>query len=197
MEKPLDEGIGIDLDDTIANSSEHVLDMIKKRYDPNARIEDWNQFDVTACFNITKEQSIRLFTEVWSKPEEIELVDERIPEIISKLSSAYKVFLLTATVGSRRFYEPWLEGHNIKFDGIIRVQRSIEKITTGSSFGINYYIDDHELVAKSVASAGKKAILIKRPWNADFADSVTDKNIRVVRSWEEIERLFSSPYRKI
>lgn len=120
------------------------------------------------------------------------MVDKNIPNIIARLSSRHRVYLLTATLGARNFYESWLEDHGISFDGMIKVQKSVEKIVVGNSHGLDYYIDDHELVAKSVAEAGKKAILIEKPWNAKFAESVNDENIKVVHSWHEIDMFFSN-----
>lgn len=191
MELQRDNAIGIDLDDTIANTAYLALDYMRDNYGVKAGMDDWTEFDLKKLFGLSNEQIMKMYFDLWSDHRRISIVDPKIPDITEALSKRYRLYLVTATVGSEKSYTKWLQEHNIKFDGIIRVKHSIEKVIVGSNHGINYYIDDHPIVAKSVSEAGRQALLFRRSWNRSFAEANKDPLIKVVNSWAEIGKFFS------
>ncbi len=182
--------IGIDLDDTIANGLAFIIKYLKENCDINIAHKHGNGPGEADFFGITNEQNNKMFREMWDHSDEIKLMDKNIPGIIKFLSKDYELYLVTATVAPKESYTKWLLEHGIKFDNVVHVNRSNKKITYGIKLGINYYIDDFSEVAKSVADAGKHAILFKRPWNIDFAGRNKNPLIKAVDNWSEIKEYF-------
>ena len=183
--------IGIDLDDTIANGLAFIIRYLKENYDIDLTHKHGNGPAQADFFGITNEQNNEMFREMWDHPDEIKLMDKNIPRIIQFLSKDYELYLVTATVAPKESYTKWLLEHDIKFDNVVHVNRSNKKIIYGIKLGIGYYIDDFSEVAKSVADAGKQALLFKRPWNIDFADHNENPLIKPVDNWSDIKEYFS------
>ncbi|MCL5007465.1 MAG: hypothetical protein M1164_02180 [Candidatus Marsarchaeota archaeon] len=186
--------IAVDLDNTLADTSGVVVGMIRERYNPKARIEGWNKYSAEKSFGIPRPTTLKLFHEAWKSWEKIPLVDGSIPSVLSRVHESSDIYIVTATVGRKEDFTRWLDSNGIPYDGIIVVEHFEEKITVGSMRGIRTYIDDYEIVARSVAAAGRQAILFERPWNSDFAESNQDPNIIPARSWEEIGSILDSTY---
>ncbi|MEM0154885.1 MAG: hypothetical protein QW814_03580 [Methanothrix sp.] len=186
--------IAIDLDDTIANSSAIVLDIIRNEYDPSASFEKWKYFDIEKSFGIPESKAIGIFRRAWDEPKKIKLVESSIPKIIDRLHELHKIYIVTATLGDESSFVPWLERNRVNFDSIIHVTHSAEKALLNEKYGIGFYIDDHPLVAESVAAAGKLALLLRKSWNADFSDKNKTKGIIKVRSWKEINDFFTESF---
>ncbi len=184
--------IAIDLDDTIADSAEIALDIIRKEYASGASFEKWKYYSMERSFGIDKSQAAEAYKRVWDNPEKVELVDPSIPKIMAGLKEAHKLYIVTATTGEESSFVPWLERKNVSFDGILHVARLAEKALLNKKHGISFYIDDSQLVAESVAAAGRIALLLRKSWNADFSDSDRNKNIIKVRNWKEIGNFFMS-----
>ncbi|MEM0202252.1 MAG: hypothetical protein QXR73_03685 [Candidatus Micrarchaeaceae archaeon] len=186
--------IAIDLDDTIANSSAIVLDIIRKEYDPDASFGKWKYFNIEKSFGINESNAIGIFRRAWDEPKKIKLVEPSIPKIIDGLRELHKVYIVTATLGDESSFVPWLERNHINFDSIMHVTHSAEKVLLNKKYAIGFYIDDHPLVAESVAAAGKSALLLRKSWNADFSDKDKTKGIVKVRSWKEINDFFTESF---
>ena len=186
------DAIAIDLDDTIANSSEIALDIIRKEFEPEASFEKWKYFSIEKSFGIAEAHAISIFKRTWENPERIKLVNPSIPEIVKGLRKTHKIYIVTATIGEESSFIPWLESKRISFDGVMHVAHSAEKIALHEKHGIGFYIDDYPLVAESVAAAGRTALLLRNSWNADFFDKDRTKGIIKVRNWEEISDFFAA-----
>ena len=184
--------IAIDLDDTIANSSEIALNIIRREFAPDASYEKWKYFSIEKSFGIAEAHAIEIFRRTWENPKKIKLVDPSIPQIVNRLREKHKIYIVTATIGEESSFIPWLESKRISFDRIMHVAHSAEKVSLHEKHGIGFYIDDYPLVAESVAAAGRTALLLRKSWNADFFDKDRTKGIIKVRNWEEINNFFAS-----
>lgn len=183
--------IGIDLDDTIANSSAIALEIIRKEYVPDASFKKWNHFGIQESFGVDEAHVIDIYKRTWENPKRIKLVDPSIPKIVEGLRETHKVYIVTATIGEESSFVPWLESKRINFDGIMHVAHSAEKVLLSKKYGIGFYIDDHQLVAESVAAAGRIALLLRKSWNADFSDRDRTSGIIKVCNWKEIGDFFA------
>lgn len=184
--------IAVDLDNTLADTSGVVVGMIRERYNPEATMEGWKHYSAEKSFGVPHPTNLKLFHEAWKSWRKIPLVDGSIPNVLSRVHENANIYIITATVGRKEDFTNWLDSNRIPYDGITVVSHFDEKITEGSLRNIRTYIDDHESVVRSVAAAGKKAILFERPWNLDFAKSNTDQNIIPASSWKEIGRILDS-----
>ena len=184
--------IAIDLDDTIANSSEIALNIIRREFAPDASYEKWKYFSIEKSFGIAEAHAIDIFRRTWENPKKIKLVDPSIPQIVNKLRETHKIYIVTATIGDESAFVQWLESKRISFDGIMHVAHSAEKALLHEKHGIGFYIDDYVLVAESVAAAGRTALLLRKSWNADFFDKDRTNGIIKVRNWKEISDFFAA-----
>ncbi len=186
--------IAVDLDNTLADTSSVVVEEIRKRYNPEATIEGWTQYGAEKSFGIPRAATIELFHEAWKSWEKIPPVDSSAPDVLCRIHESAEIYIVTATAGRKEDFTRWLDNNGIPYDGIILVGHSAEKISAGNAHGIRAYIDDYEVVARSVAAEGRLAILFERPWNLDFAKSNPDQNIIPARSWTEIGSILDSLY---
>ena len=54
---------------------------------------------------------------------------------------------------------------------------------------VSVYIDDFPEVITSVAKVGKTGILLRQPWNEEFAKENRSKNIRIADNWRHVEEI--------
>lgn len=186
--------IAVDLDNTLADTSSVVVKEIRDRYNPDASIECWTQYSADKSFGIPHSITLKLFHEAWRSWRDIPIVDRAIPGVLSKARTRADIYIVTATVGRKEDFTQWLDYHRVGYDGIIVVDHSTEKINVGKLRGIGTYIDDHDVVARSVAAEGRRVILLEQPWNHDFAESNSDPNIIPARDWAEIGSILESLY---
>ncbi|MCL4371735.1 hypothetical protein M1373_00220 [Candidatus Marsarchaeota archaeon] len=182
--------IAIDLDDTIADTSAIALEIIRNEYLPSATLGKWKYFSIKESFGIDDDEAEKIFKRVWDYPKQVKLVDPSIPGIVDALRSRHKVYLVTATRGEESNFAPWLKSKGIGFDKILHVGHSLEKALLSRRYGIGFYIDDHIVVAESVAAAGKTALLLKKSWNSAFFNSDKTKGIIKMRNWKEVSDFF-------
>ncbi len=181
--------IGVDLDDTIAYTSGTIMRIIKEDYNIDPKNVGLGHHDSRSSMSITQEQWDKIYESLWDHADEIPLTDKRIPKIIDRLRKDYLIYIVTATRGNGDEFIPWLSEHGIKYDGIIRVNHASEKIEHSHKYNIKYYIDDHIVVAQSVADGGETAILLRKSWNESFIAENKNPNIIPVRNWGQIEKI--------
>lgn len=183
--------IAIDLDDTIADSSAIALEIIRKEYVPDASFEKWKYYSIEKSFGIAEVHARSICSRAWENPERIKLVDPSIPKVVDALRKTHNIYIVTATIGEESSFIPWLERKHVSFDKVLHVSHMAEKALLNKKHGIGFYIDDSQLVAESVAAAGRVALLLRKSWNADFFDSDRNKSIVKVRNWKEIGDFFT------
>ncbi len=176
--------VAIDIDGTLADIVHPWLLIMERDFGIKAMKEDLTRYDFWEIFNIPKEDSYRIFVEMWNHPESIMVEDRDIPSIIDNISSMYRVRILTATVGKDNDVKGWLKANRIIFDEYMHVEHSNLKHTLDD---VAIYVDDSPNEVKEIANAGKKAILLRQPWNAGFDTSPYKGRISVAENWRQIE----------
>ncbi|MGC8710133.1 MAG: 5' nucleotidase, NT5C type [Candidatus Micrarchaeia archaeon] len=190
------QSIGIDLDDTIADTVKPFLDILRNRYGFEMRREDWTRYLFSENPGAIKVDVMELFKEVWNSPDSIPLLDSNIPRIISDIHNKFEIYIVTATLGEDKTVRMWLGEHSIEFDKIIYVRSPMQK---GNIHNISIYIDDYYEAAVNMAKRGKEVIILKQPWNAKFSASDDEFKDRITfaDSWDEIRTLLlKNSYKK-
>ncbi len=176
--------IGIDIDDTITNSSIVVKEYAYK-YD-----NDYNNRLVPNIDSIMRgfleDEYVQKFYDEHSKDigNAIE-VKENAKEVIDKLrSEGNQVYIITAR--SNKFYgdayaftEGYLKRHNVNFDKLVTSQTY--KLEYCKNEGIDLMIDDAIDTVESINKEGINSILFTSEINKD-----KETNVRRVNNWLEL-----------
>lgn len=178
--------LGIDIDGTLADSVSPVVESLNISLGTSIMISSVRNYYLTKVFSgVSHEEVLKRFSDAWVDWEDMALVDNSIPRIMNMLSERFKIYITTASVGNGKNIQAWLEMNKIHFDEYIQVSHADEK----SEQEVDIFIDDFHEVAEMAVSSGKRAILLKQPWNADFLDKNQDRRIMEAHSWDSIERI--------
>lgn len=182
--------VGIDLDDTIADTANAFLNVLRDKYNFSMNREDWRNYYFYRNPGVINVKVLEVFKETWRSPESIKLLDPEIPEIIKDIHKKFKVYIVTATLAERSTAEAWLREHDIDFDKIIYVKNARDK---GSIDGISIYIDDYYEAAVNIAEKGKDVIVLKQPWNSRFSFSGNKFEGKIIfaENWKEIHEILN------
>ena len=159
------ERIGIDVDGTMANTTERWLLVANQMLGMNIQKDDINVYYLGKLFKMEPETVNEIFKKVWHDPDSIRLEHSDIPKVIKNIRNTFKVYILTATFGEDAEVRHWLMANGIQFDGLIHVDRSYKKLEEAKRHGISVLIDDHPALAENAAELGYTIILISQPWN--------------------------------
>ena len=189
--------IGIDIDDTIANTYD-VLFNYAQNYtinDIGKEIKDVNRNIITHmyCTNFHN----------WNKKEDKEFLDKYYEKTVLKVQpkmyavenikrlkeSGDKIYLITARFLSDKFdveklTKDWLEKYGIPYDKLIL--NSQNKVIAAKENDIDIFVDDSIKNCTEMANVGSKTYMMDTIINKDFES-------------EDIERVYSWPhlYQKI
>ncbi len=178
--------LGVDIDGTLADSVSPVVNSLNLSLGTSIMISNVRDYYLSKVFSgISHEEVLRRFSDAWKDWKSIRLVDESIPQIMATLSNRFKICITTASVGSGKNIQKWLEMNNIPFDEYIQVDHADEK----SDQEVDVFIDDFHRVAEMAVSSGKRAIILRQPWNEDFLERNQDRRIMEAYSWNSIERI--------
>ncbi len=186
------ERIGIDVDGTIANTTERWLDIANRMLGRNIQKDDVNVYYLDSLFKIDPQTVNEIFKRVWDDPDSIQLEHNDIPKVIESIRNTFKVYILTATAGNDKKLRSWLRSNEIHFDGLIHVDKSYKKLDEAKRYGISILIDDHSTLVENAAALGYKTILISQPWNRHL-DKEVEKRVKIARDWMDVEDLLRSP----
>lgn len=178
----------IDFDNTIANSSEVIVDMLNEHFDKNENFEKLRKYDFSDLFpecsywNIEKFfNSDEMFERLKIFPNMIETVD------------AFKDFfdeISIVTIGTKDNLENkkrFLKENNLEltFYGIENNGRS-DKSSVDMHNGV--FIDDH--IGCLHSSNAKIKILMKNVENGEWNKVEPNDDIYVVNNWYEVYSIF-------
>jgi uncharacterized HAD superfamily protein len=182
--------VGIDFDDTIADTANAFLNVLRDKYNFSMDRNDWHNYHFSRNPGVIKVDVLEVFKEAWRSPESIKLLDPEIPEIIKEIHKKFKVYIVTATLAERSTVKVWLKEHDIDFDEIVYVEHARDK---GSINGISIYIDDYYEAAVNIAEKGKDVIVLKQPWNSRFSFSGNKFEGKIIfaENWEEIRKILN------
>jgi uncharacterized HAD superfamily protein len=182
LQKPI---LAVDVDSTIADITAPLLDLIKKEFGKDITREDMTEHDMENVLHEPKDKLHKLLEFVWAEPDKIPLVDPDIPGVLAALQSKYEIHILTATLGDEATVKKWLADHNIPYDKYVHVNLPTDK----QNYNADVFIDDDYEVVAAVSAKGKRALLVKQPWNAILAKIHTPSNVTVIDKWDEAEKL--------
>ena len=185
--------IGIDIDDTIANTYD-VLFNYAQYYtinDIGKEIKDVNRNSITNmyCTNFHN----------WNKKEDKEFLDKYYEKTVLKVQpkmyavenikklkeSGDKIYLITARFLSDKFdvkklTKDWLEKYGIPYDKLIL--NSQNKVIAAKENNIDIFVDDSIKNCTEMANAGIKTYMMDTIVNKDFEN----ENIERVYSWPHL-----------
>ncbi len=194
--------IGIDIDDTIANTYD-VLFNYAQNYtinDMGKEIKDVNRNSITHMY-------CKDFHD-WNKKEETEFLDKYYERMVLKVQpkmyavenirklkeSGEQIYLITARFLSDKFdveklTKDWLEKYNIPYDKLIL--NSQNKVIVAKENDIDIFVDDSIKNCTEMANVGIKTYMMDTIINKDFEG----ENIERVYSWPHLYQKIEN-YRK-
>lgn len=194
--------IGIDIDDTIANTYD-VLFNYAQNYtinDMGKEIKDVNRNSITHMY-------CKDFHD-WNNKEETEFLDKYYERMVLKVQpkmyavenirklkeSGEQIYLITARFLSDKFdveklTKDWLEKYNIPYDKLIL--NSQNKVIVAKENDIDIFVDDSIKNCTEMANVGIKTYMMDTIINKDFEG----ENIERVYSWPHLYQKIEN-YRK-
>ena len=185
--------IGIDIDDTIANTYDVIFN-----YAQNYTINDIKREIKDVNRNEIKHMYCREFHK-WTEKEDKEFLDNYYEKIVLEVmpkmyavenikrlkESGDKIYLITARFLSDKFdvenlMKDWLEKYDIKYDKLIL--NSQDKVIAAKENNIDIFIDDSIKNCTEMAKTGIKTYMMDTIVNKDFES----ENIERVYSWPHL-----------
>jgi len=175
--------IGIDIDDTMTNTSELIIEYAK---------EYFNSDDVELINSILNSKSIEgplldFYNKYLLKMIENYTLKDNVKEVIDRLrSKGHKIFIITARAytpmeGVVEATEEYFKKHGISFDGIIF--KAINKRESCVNNKIDVMVDDSVSVAYELRDTNVKPVLF---------NSVINENVQIdvdrIDNWIELEK---------
>ena len=176
--------IGIDIDDTIVNTSEMCINYVKKldkKYGENIK-------DIITD-NI-KNPVVTLFYDnyLYDVIAHAKLKEDAV-KVINELYRDNEIYFITAR--ETLFYnypyglsKEYLTKNNIYFDKLITDAKNKEKIC--EEYNVDILIDDRYTTIEKVINNGKKAIIFDTNWNRNYNKSPRAHN------WQEVYNYIKS-----
>ena len=139
---------------------------------------------------LNKDEEAVLFKKVWDAPNKINLMSQDIPKILDDLSKLYILYIKTATMGDHSTIIAWLKEKKVKYDEIEFVSGQMGKVRDD----IHVYVDDHPELVKRIAQSGKRAVLIRHPYNTYIEKELPkyDGHIFIASDWNDAYRILQS-----
>jgi uncharacterized HAD superfamily protein len=185
--------IGIDLDDTLSNSREKMIEFHNKIYGTHFKLADIKTYNLWEDWGGTLETTI----EELEKFHHAKYGDKIMPlegakEVLTKLKKNNELYVITARANDvKKITEDWINKYfpNIfsKIYFTNEFPHGVAEITKKKicdTLDIDIFIEDNLEFALECAEPNRKVFLIDHPWNQ------TDKlptNIKRVHSWKEIK----------
>ncbi|MGC8629071.1 MAG: hypothetical protein ACP5T4_02575 [Candidatus Micrarchaeia archaeon] len=178
--------IGIDLDDTIANSLKLVVKELRKN---GSNISMPSEYDLTEAWNLPKEQIVELFKEAWRNRDMMPLMSPNLPDIIRKFKKlGFEIDIITANhLTEKKTIESWLKERGIAYDKFIRVKDPFDK--PGK---VDVLIEDYGEVAAEQAKKGGIALVLGHSYNSYLANG----NVVYCKDWNDIAEFILYSLRK-
>lgn len=176
--------ISLDMDGTIGESVKPVLDLFHKSGGIKLRLDDIKNHDLREMhYPDGKRPDPELVQGLFRHAYRhglVGLVDPNIPTIVNSLRNSHQVRVLSTTVAERNDVLRFLRKHRIGFDDIVFADQDKDKVMNSGSA----HVDDDQRLAEAMAGAGKRVLLLRRPWNRSLQES--PPKIRAFASWNDI-----------
>lgn len=179
----MEKVLGIDLDGTLADTIDEWLYLYNKDNKSNYKKSIMNIFGIDKVIPIEKSTVKYYFEKSWENWRDVKVVDKDEVKVIKKLSSKYKIRIVTATYGKSEHIKKWLDENEIYYDEIVRCHSS-------NKFKYcDILIDDKIEETNIVAMNGKIGILIEQPWSRAYKDEPINDKVKIVSNWGSILNL--------
>lgn len=182
--------IGIDIDDTIANSWDTFIPIYSKEF--NIPIEEL-QVSKPYYYSLKNKITVEEYFEKMSKiHDDITLdipIKENVKEVIDKLYElGHKVIFITARGKSHTnpytITKKYLDDHKIKYEKLIVDASEKDKICKEEK--IDLFIDDSIKHCQSVSLKGIEVLLFETKYNKE------DKQFKHIKNWNEVYEYIKS-----
>lgn len=189
--------IGIDIDDTIAKTSEEV-DIYAKEYTENILKRDFklNEIEILEpmwarhLYNWTIQED-KIFWDLYYEKimKNLKPKDNAV-KVINKLSEKHTIIIITARWDKEsgiisKITKDWLDSYEIHYDKLFLNHQDKRNIAIEND--IELFIDDNLKTCTQISNMNIKTFLM----NSRINKNATVNNITRVSSWEEIEKLMS------
>ena len=195
--------LGIDIDDTIANTYDVLLKYLQEytRDDIVIDREKANR-DILAQMYHTNfrnggdKQDKEFFNRYYEKTVlKVETKIDAVESIKKLKEEGNQIFLITARFPSNKFNieeltKDWLKKYGIQYDKLIL--NSENKVITAKEHCIDIFVDDNIKNCTDMAKAGIKTYIMDSNVNKDFKD----ENIERVYSWSQLYQKIED-YKKV
>lgn len=192
--------IGIDIDDTITNTTdtaivyakEYVKEVLKREISiDESKIKD-NDY-VKDMFGLSEEENIEFWSTYYEKILYNVTPKENVSNVINKLKQeGNKIVIITArwsdeTRDATKISEKWLNANNILYDEIIVNAQNKGKVATEKE--IDIFIDDSIRNCESVINEGIETYLFTSKFNKN---SNLKPELKRIYSWNEVYEMISN-----
>ena len=182
--------IGIDIDDTITNSSDVFVEYAKKYNKEKGIIHtvDNTTLNQEKAFGWTKDNQ-KEFIEKYLRLILINAKEEKqSSKVINKLGINNNIFIITArnnkeTENVYELTEKWLKEHNFKYNELITEAKN--KLEICKKYNIDLFIDDNYETCMNIFSNLKIPVFI---YTTRYNKKTDIGNLIRVNNWNEIER---------
>jgi uncharacterized HAD superfamily protein len=188
--------IYVDLDDVIAKTTCHYVDILKREFGRTVDFEDITSFNLQGSFALSDSEYEYFFSLV-HRPEiilELEPIEGAVNALNSWSGQGYRIMVVTGRLTST--YESsleWLKANNVPFDSFIMVDKYsrpvVDKniaITLDSFAEMEFSLaveDSVDMVQFINKRMNIPVILFDRPWNRD---STPQSGVQRFKTWKEI-----------
>jgi hypothetical protein len=177
-----------DLDDTLANLREHLMEMLNRRTGREVHWRQWHRYELVSVYEASVEQILAWVLE--DRVLEAATLEEHAPAAVEAARAAgFRVAVVTARGWHPRgeaITRGWLRRHRLRVDALHLVPAFGSKAEVLARLGpVRHFVDDHAghlLPARAVPSVGELHLL-DRPWNRD------DRTLRRLRGLDEFVKL--------
>lgn len=177
------KAVGIDVDGVLADTISVWLNDIEGKFGIRAMKRDMIRYELHEILpGMTQRYVFDSWREVWEDYKRIRLEDPDIPSIVDNLHEKFEIYITTANPSPR--IKDWLRENSIAYDKFVHFSSHNDKHELD---GVGIYIDDFHEVIRNVAGCGKKAVILRQPWNDEFIKANKDPNVLVAYNWREIE----------
>lgn len=190
--------IGIDIDDTIAKTSEqidicakiYIEKNLKKEFKLHNENEILDPMWIKYLYDWTEEEEIKFFDLYYEKIIQEAGIKRDVAEVINKLSKKHNIILITARWDNKdkvinQITQNWLEKYRINYNKLFLGH--VDKTQIAKESKIDIFIDDNFKTCKQISELGIKTLMMDSRLNKNLED----EKIKRVYSWKEIEEYFN------
>ena len=185
--------IGIDIDDTIANTAQQIDIWANVFFEKYLKREfkihnetgildpKWAKY----LYNLTEEEDEKFWNIYYEKIMENVEPKENVIEVINELSEKNNIIIISARWDRengiiKKITKEWLKKYKIHYDKLFLGCEDKRKIAKESN--IDIFIDDSYKTCKQISELNIETLIMNTRLNKNFED----ENIKRVYSWTEI-----------